>query len=641
MMTIKIPHYSKLLHIFFFLFSCATQQVFAQTAPPSEPAKPASKVQTLDELKAAVEKVRQETNTPAVGIALVNKDEVSWVAGLGQSNLEKKIKADENTLFRIASTSKMFIGLAVLKLVEEGKLHLDDKVQTLAPEISFQNKWEASHPVLLAHLLEHTTGWDDMHPADFGFDSSDTLDSKDGLAFHPHSRVSRWVPGTRMAYCSTGTVVAAYIVEKISGKKFEDYVQENFFKPLQMPTTSYFESDAVKKSGATLYSKGVPQGYQYHLYRPDGALNTSAKEMVNFLRFLVQRGRFDDQTLLSTASFDRMEKGTSTLGAAKGLRAGYGLTSMSNGFDGYKIPFYGHQGRVVGGVTDLFYAPSLQQGYVIMLNTDNYEALDRIVDLVRQYVLRDSQKKTVADLPMPAEFKKLNGWYRLINPRNEISRFVDDITNLSTFEVEGKYLLRSTLFDGITLKAQAMDNHLLMDANSGLAAVAIVNDPLEGEVIQVRNAMYKSIPGLYFWGLIIALGSWAVFALLNMLMVAVTVVRRILRKTSKANQANNIKLIALPMLATFLIILAKFSGAIFGEGDADWGQVSATSVTTMICSLAYAVVSLYCLWLAIRQIRQQAQITVYWHAYALSLLHGLMVVYLAWYGIIGIRTWAY
>ncbi|MFZ6874899.1 hypothetical protein ACO0LF_22785 [Undibacterium sp. Di27W] len=100
-------------------------------------------------------------------------------------------------------------------------------------------------------------------------------------------------------------------------------------------------------------------------------------------------------------------------------------------------------------------------------------------------------------------------------------------------------------------------------------------------------------------------------------------------------------MIVLPMLATFLLILAKFSGAIFGEGYADRGQVSATSVTTMICSLAYAAVSVCCLWLAIRQIRQQAQVSVYWHAYALSLLHGLMVVYLAYYGIIGIRTWAY
>src|SRR5690554_1877265 len=77
---------------------------------------------TIHELKTAIEKVLEETNTPAVGLAMVEGDSTIWTAGLGMANLENQIKATENTMFRIGSTSKLFVSLAVLKLREEGRL---------------------------------------------------------------------------------------------------------------------------------------------------------------------------------------------------------------------------------------------------------------------------------------------------------------------------------------------------------------------------------------------------------------------------------------------------------------------------------------------------------------------------------------
>lgn len=185
--------------------------------------------QRLEELKLAIEKIRNDTNTPAVGIALVNKDGPYWIAGLGEANLEKHTKADENTMFRIGSVSKMFVGLSILKLVEEGKLHLDDEVHYLVPEIKFENKWEKTNPILLAHLLEHTTGRDEWSLAEFAYEAPESLSTKEALNYRPNSRKSRWIPGTRYAYTNLGPAVAAYIVEKTTGKKFEDYVHDTFF----------------------------------------------------------------------------------------------------------------------------------------------------------------------------------------------------------------------------------------------------------------------------------------------------------------------------------------------------------------------------------------------------------------------------
>src|SRR5688572_29602435 len=89
-----------------------------ETAPPA----------TLDELKAAVANVLETHRVPAVGIAMVNADGPVWVEALGKADIERNIEADGETLFRIGSVSKMFAGLAALKLVEDGRLSLDDKV---------------------------------------------------------------------------------------------------------------------------------------------------------------------------------------------------------------------------------------------------------------------------------------------------------------------------------------------------------------------------------------------------------------------------------------------------------------------------------------------------------------------------------
>jgi CubicO group peptidase (beta-lactamase class C family) len=235
-------------------------------------------------------------------------------------------------MFRIGSVSKMFAALSVLKLVEEGKLHLNDKLHDLAPEIKYDNKWEKTNPILLVHLLEHTTGWDEVHLAEFNFKASDSTSLKSGLDFHPDSRTSRWVPGTRYAYNSIGPAVAAYIVEKISGKKYEDYVKENLFTPLAMNTTTFYKTSDLDKYGAVSYSAGLhPEQYTSSRYRPSGAIHSSTKEMANLLQFFIQRGDFSGQTLLKKTSIERMEKPTSNLGAIQGITAGYGLNNFTKG----------------------------------------------------------------------------------------------------------------------------------------------------------------------------------------------------------------------------------------------------------------------------------------------------------------------
>ncbi len=205
-------------------------------------------------------------------------------------------------------------------------MSLDDKLSDLAPEIEFENEWESTDPVRIVHLLEHTTGWDDIHLPEYGHNDATPATLKEGLDFHPHSRVSRWKPGSRMTYCNAGPPVAAYILQKITGQDFEDYVQENFFAPMGMQTMTYRLSADVEAKGVTLYdNRNTPQDYWHIIMRPSGSINSSTTDMQKLVSFFVNRGAVDGEQLISLASLQRMERVESTPAAAAGQEVGYGL----------------------------------------------------------------------------------------------------------------------------------------------------------------------------------------------------------------------------------------------------------------------------------------------------------------------------
>ena len=171
---------------------------------------------SVAELRQQLKKILEDSNTPGLSIAIVRCSGPEWIAGLGKSNVAANQAATEKTLFRIGSVSKSFVSLSILKLASEGRLSLLDSVRKLVPEIWFENRWEATDPVRVVDLLEHTAGWDDMHLRSFAKDAKG-MTLREGLDYDRHSRISRWRPGTRMAYSNSGPPVAAYIVEKLTG----------------------------------------------------------------------------------------------------------------------------------------------------------------------------------------------------------------------------------------------------------------------------------------------------------------------------------------------------------------------------------------------------------------------------------------
>jgi len=395
-----------------------------------EKVKPADSVQ---ELQQQIEKILKDTNTPGVSIAIVHKNGPEWVTGLGIADVASRRPVTADTLFRIGSTSKAFVSLSILLLTDQGKLSLEDPVHKLTPDVWFNNPWEATDPVRVVNLLEHTAGWDDIHFREYAKEAPDSMTLKQGLDYDHHSRTSRWRPGTRMAYCNSGPSVAAYIVEKITGRRFEDFVEQNLFAPIGMKTATYFQPPAGAAT-TQYHDDGKTQyGYSHILLRPSGAINASANDMAAYLLFYLNRGAVNGKRIVPSADIDRMESPTSTWAAKDGMKAGYGLSNFWRSEEGFV--YHGHDGGIEGGLTEMSYMPDYGVGYFYSINSESGTADEKIGKTIRAFITKGLEKPALPPAAsLPPDAADYAGWYEPDSPRVELTHFLGRLLGLSRIQ---------------------------------------------------------------------------------------------------------------------------------------------------------------------------------------------------------------
>lgn len=596
--------------------------------------------ETIDELLAAISDVLEATDTPGVALAIVNEDGPEYVGALGKADVENDIDADADTLFRIGSTSKMFVALSVLQLVEDGRLSLDDRLADLAPEVEFENPWADTHPVRIVHLLEHTTGWDENHLPQFASNDPTPITLKEAIDLHPHSRKSRWPPGTRMSYCNAGPPIAAYVLQKITGQDFEDYVQANFFTPLGMSGATYRQSEAVQQRGATLYVNGKPQEYRHIAMRPSGAVNVSGSGMANFLQLFLGRGTHNGVQYLEPASLERMEVAASTNGARAGLEIGYGLHNYTSTHDHWT--YQGHRGAVPGGQSELAYLPDAGRGYVFMINSGSRAALGDIRELIRDYQTRDlDEPEMSAAMPRASADRDIAGLYQPINSRQQVGYFLDRLLRVEKLWFERGELHRKRLLGGERSRYLPAGDGKFRSRNTGRVALVQTKDPLAGTVLHaespVLSPVLKPVSPLVGYGQLAIGALWIVSIVTSFVYLPIWGVRR-WRGKVPAGPATRIRV--WPLLAS--VSAVAFIG-LFAVGLQDafdtLGKPTVIAVTIMLGTLAFAVFAVLGAWTAVRERRAEMNRVNYWYSSISSGLHLLVALYLGWFGIIGLQTW--
>src|SRR5712692_10469421 len=403
---------------------------------------------TLLGLQQAMKDVLDKEHVPGAGVALVANGEVLWCGGIGEADITVKRPVTCDTEFRVGSISKTFVALSLLKLQEEGKINLNARLQDVAPEIPFKNRWEATHPVRIVNLLEHTAGFDDMEPSEV-FNVHDRYDFPLLAVFKRFTepQAARWRPGTRMSYSNPGNAIAGYLIEKVTGKPFDQYIRETFLRPMGKEHADYPFTDANKALLAMAYESNPPKpsGYPFIYLRPAGDLKASPGELAKLVQFLLRRGRAGDAQLVNSESILRMETPETTLAAKNGLRLGYGLCNYSSVEGG--VVTHGHDGGIDGFISSYRYMPEQNWGYVVLLNSTNSgRALHHLNLLAIDFLSRDFPKPQQSAINPPAgDLEKFAGFYAPRAPRTQMFAFLDDLAGGTRIRViEGK-LTRSGL----------------------------------------------------------------------------------------------------------------------------------------------------------------------------------------------------
>lgn len=359
--------------------------------------------------------------------------------------------------------------------------------------------------------------------------------------------------------------------------------------------------------------------------------------MAQLLQFFIQKGRINNRIVLSSESIHTMQTPQTTLGAKQGITSGYGLTHQIFGNDNPNITLYGHGGQLPGALTEFIYIPELNIGYAFMLTTNSGEAYGRTQQLIRQFLLKDINKKPAqAATELPSKFHQLAGFYQPINPKGNIERIKSDIQGIMKFSASEKQFHREPFFGGWKSNDYAINDKNLIDPYHGLPSIAIVQDPLAGEVVQVGGDTYKKVSTFSVYGRLVFLTSLVIFSATSILFALIWIPRRMFGKLTNSSST---QVHSVPLAASACLMLLPLMPVIFGDDIFDILRLSPTSASIFLLSIIYPLLACYSLLVVYKNRATTMNSWGYWHSTLLAILHVSFAIYAASYGLIGLRLW--
>ena len=285
----------------------------------------------------------ERENIAGAVVLIVKNGTVFFAQGYGYSDADKKTPvAADATLFRPGSISKLFTWTAVMQLVEQGKLDLDRDINEY---LDFKIPAKFGKPITLRNIMTHTPGFEEQIKDLINEEGAPIATLKQHLSEHIPERI--FPPGTTPAYSNYGAALAGYIVERVSGRPFTDYVAENIFKPLGMARSTFVqplpaELKPLMSSGYNLGS-GKAKPFEIVEEAPAGALAATASDLARFMIAHLQNGKFENAQILRPETAQQMHSRQFGLSPA--------LNGMCLGF--YEETRNGH--RIIGHGGDTIY----------------------------------------------------------------------------------------------------------------------------------------------------------------------------------------------------------------------------------------------------------------------------------------------
>ncbi|HEY2856737.1 MAG TPA: serine hydrolase domain-containing protein [Gemmatimonadaceae bacterium] len=299
-------------------------------------------------------------------VAVVKDGSLFYAKGYGYADVAKRAPVGaEHSLFRIGSTSKLFTWTAVMQLVEQGKINLDADVNTY---LDFKIPATYPQPITMRSIMTHTPGFEEDGRDLIIDDTAKMYTLGNWLKTHIPGRVRP--PLTYSSYSNYATALAGYIVQRVSGQSYDDYIDQHILTPLGMTQTTTRQPLPARlrgdMSGGYLYAGGgyQPQKYEIVNAAPAGSVASSATDMAKFMLAHLNNGSYNGQRILADSTAELMH--SRAFGHDPRI-PGFALGFYEKSSHGLRI--IGHGGDTRWFHTDLALIPEEKLGVFVSYNT--------------------------------------------------------------------------------------------------------------------------------------------------------------------------------------------------------------------------------------------------------------------------------
>ncbi|MED3614090.1 beta-lactamase family protein [Bacillus wiedmannii] len=369
--------------------------------------------------KVIPEKMKKE-NAAGVALVVVKDNQILFQKGFGFSDKEKNTPIDpKQTVFRLASISKVFTASAVMQLVEQGKIDLNKDIVNYMGGLKYQNNM--GEPVTMEHLLTHTTGFDyvDPRPEDIHYQDNDYTMLKDYVEDNMPTVVRK--PGDTYTYDNFASMLQGYIVQNLTNTPFYKYMAKNIFYPLEMHNSSFVMTNFIKEKLATGYDatgNAIPFYQTRPTDMPQGSMFSTGSDVANFMIAQLNDGKFKNNQILQKETVEDMQKTKFAL-HPKYPNMTYGFEFFSpQSHNGQYV--FGKGGNIPGFSSLMWLIPEHKIGVFVVTNKDSSALPVEVFDDFMNHYFPDKTKPEYLT-PNEEELKKFEGVYRDLRLKNLMS----------------------------------------------------------------------------------------------------------------------------------------------------------------------------------------------------------------------------
>lgn len=316
----------KTLLLLLLVVSAALAQSGAQRATPPD---------RFETVREAIRRLLVEQSLPSLAIAVARDGKIIWEEGFGWADREERIPSNEHTMYSLASVSKPITATGLMLLKERGRIDLDKPINDYLGEAKLRARVGNPADATVRRVASHTAGLP-LHYQFFYEDEPYRPPAMDETIRRYANLVT--APGERYQYSNLGYGVLDYVIARVSGKTYADFMREEVFLPLGLTRMSVGIGPRLEKHQAIRYNReGAPLPFYDFDHRGGSAVYASAHDLVRFGMFHLKARLSDQKAILSDAAIDEMQKplmGDYGLGWGVSQRLGYRVVSHSGGMPG-------------------------------------------------------------------------------------------------------------------------------------------------------------------------------------------------------------------------------------------------------------------------------------------------------------------